>query len=243
MKVLVVGASGATGRLVVEQLLQGGAIVKAMVRKPFEWTDAIQSHSNFDEICASVSELTDGEMAKYLQGCDTIVSCLGHNLTFKGIFGHPRRLVTNAVSAICRVVVLNQAPTPTKIILMNTTGNSNRDIFEKISFKEKCVITLIRLMAPPHADNEKASDFLRLEIGQSHAQIEWAVVRPDSLIDKEKIGAYQVYPSPTRSPIFDSGSTSRINVAHFMAELAMNDDLWKQWRGQMPVIYNDGETS
>jgi hypothetical protein len=31
---------------------------------------------------------------------------------------------------------------------------------------------------------------------------------------------------------------SRINVAHFMARLAVEDELWQEWKGQMPVIYN-----
>jgi hypothetical protein len=30
-----------------------------------------------------------------------------------------------------------------------------------------------------------------------------------------------------------SGSTSRINVAHFMARLITDDDLWTRWQGQM----------
>jgi hypothetical protein len=48
----------------------------------------------------------------------------------------------------------------------------------------------------------------------------------------------EVHASPTRSAIFDPGSTSRINVAHFMAELIANEDTWSKWKGHMPVIYN-----
>lgn len=35
-----------------------------------------------------------------------------------------------------------------------------------------------------------------------------------------------------------AGETSRINVAHFMADLITDDGLWSRWKGQMPVIYN-----
>jgi hypothetical protein len=68
--------------------------------------------------------------------------------------------------------------------------------------------------------------------------VEWVAVRPDDLIDETEVSAYDVHPSPIRSAIFDPGQTSRINVGHFMADLITGDDIWPQWKGQMPVIYN-----
>ena len=121
---------------------------------------------------------------------------------------------------------------------MNTAGNSNRDLDEPIAFAQKAVIGLLRLLLPPHPDNEQAADFLRTEIGQNDRLIEWAVVRPDSLLDHDSVTDYEVQPSPIRSALFDPGQTSRINVGHFMADLITNDDVWQAWKGQMPVIYN-----
>jgi len=66
-------------------------------------------------------------------------------------------------------------------------------------------------------------------------------VRPDGLIDEDAVTAYELHPSPTRSAIFDAGQVSRINVAHFMAELITNDETWQTWQGQMPVIYSKKE--
>ena len=109
---------------------------------------------------------------------------------------------------------------------------------ERISFGQKIVIGLLRLLLPPHVDNETAADYLRTKIGQNDGAIEWAVVRPDNLIDEDEVTEYEVFPSPNRSAIFDAGSTSRINVAHFMARLISEDDTWHTWKGQMPVIYN-----
>jgi len=128
---------------------------------------------------------------------------------------------------------------PTKFVLMNTTGNRNRDLYEPISFTQKCAIGLIRILLPPHADNEQAADYLRVKIGQDDQAVEWTVVRPDGLVNDEKVTAYDVYHSPTRSAIFDAGTTSRINVGHFMADLITDSVTWKRWKGQMPVIYND----
>ena len=87
-------------------------------------------------------------------------------------------------------------------------------------------------------DNEKAADYLRTRVGQDDGAIEWAAVRPDSLINEDKVTEYDLYSSPIRSAIFNAGKTSRINVGHFMAELITDEDTWNKWKGQMPVIYN-----
>ncbi|MDH5464515.1 MAG: SDR family oxidoreductase, partial [Thiovulaceae bacterium] len=114
----------------------------------------------------------------------------------------------------------------------------NRDINEKVSLGQKFLISLIRYLVPPHFDNEKASDLLRMQIGQSDASIEWVAVRPDGLINEDEVTAYEAYASPIRSAIFDAGSISRINVAHFMKTLITDQSLWNEWKGQMPVIYS-----
>jgi hypothetical protein len=107
-----------------------------------------------------------------------------------------------------------------------------------ISFAQHLVIGLLRLLLPPHVDNEQAADFLRTEIGQNHKCIEWAAVRPDGLIDLDTVSNYEVHASATLSAIFDAGQTSRINAGCFMAELVTDDLVWEQWKGRMPVIYN-----
>lgn len=53
-----------------------------------------------------------------------------------------------------------------------------------------------------------------------------------------KVSAYEIIESPKRSPVFDAGKTSRINVAHFIIELLLNEDWWDLWKFKMPVIYN-----
>lgn len=121
---------------------------------------------------------------------------------------------------------------------MNTTGNRNRDLEEPISFAQRCVIGLLRTCLPPHADNEEAADYLRTKIGQNDNSVEWVVVRPDGLINQEAVSEYELHASPTRSAIFDAGKTSRINVGHFMAVLLTDPEVWQEWKGRMPVIYN-----
>ncbi|MBL4883853.1 MAG: SDR family oxidoreductase [Planctomycetaceae bacterium] len=238
MMALVVGASGATGHLLVKQLLDRGLNVKVIVRSPGKLPEDIRNHDHLTVIHASVLDLSDAEMAQHVDGCSAVASCLGHNINFKGLFGHPRMLVTDATRRLCCAIKANKPETPVRFVLMNTTGNSNRDLPERISFAQKCVIGLIRLLVPPHLDNERAADYLRTKIGQNEGEIEWAAVRPDSLINEIEVSEYEVHPSPIRSAIFDAGLTSRINVGHFMADLITDDNQWSKWKGQMPVIYN-----
>ena len=238
MNILIVGATGATGRLLVEQLLNRGHNVKVIVRSAAKLPQAIRNHENLSVVQASLLDLSDAELAQHVSGCDAVASCLGHNMTLKGLFGRPRKLVTDAARRLCDAVKANRPEKPVKYVLMNTAGNSNRDLNEPISFAQKGVNGLLRLLLPPHVDNEQAADYLRVKIGQKDNLVEWAVVRPDSLTDEADVTAYDVHPSPIRSALFDPGQTSRINVGHFMADLITEDEIWQKWIGQMPVIYN-----
>ena len=238
MTILVVGATGATGSLLVQQLLHRGHHVKAIVRSPENLPESVTSHKNMSVIQASILDLSDAEMAGHVKECDAIVSCLGHNLSFKGMFGPPRRLVLDATQRLCRAIKANKPETLVKFVLMNTAGNRNRDLDERISPGQKFVLVLLRLFLPPHRDNEDAAEYLRKQIGQNDGTIEWAAVRPDTLIDEKDVSDYDVYASPIRSALFDPGTTSRINVAHFMATLVTDNSVWQRWKGQMPVIYN-----
>lgn len=238
MTVLVVGANGATGRQLVSELLSRNEHVKIMVRGTKKIPADLRSHQNLTIMEASILHLSDNEMSDYIRDCDAIASCLGHNITLKGIFGNPRSLVTDAVKKLCDAIKENKPTKPVKFVLMNTTAVTNKDKNEKSTRLEKFIFFLLRNLLPPQRDNERATDYLKNDIGNSNEKIEWSIVRPDSLIDENNVSEYNLFHSPIRSPIFDAGKTSRINVGHFMAELMTNDTIWERWKGEMPVIYN-----
>ncbi len=81
------------------------------------------------------------------------------------MFGQPRRLVTDATRRLCEAIKINCPEKTVKFVLMNTTSNRNLDVDEQISFAQRCVIYLLRLLLPPHVDNEMAADYLRTEMG------------------------------------------------------------------------------
>ena len=241
MTTLVVGATGATGKQLVEQLLSMGQKVKVIVRPSGKIPDKWNSSDKISIIKACISEISADEMINYLKDCQSVASCLGHNLTLKGIFGKPRNLVTDAIRLLSNAIQKNSPEKPIKFVLMNTTANRNRNLNEPVSTGEKLVMGLIRLLVPPQSDNEKAADILRVDVGQNNKLIEWVAVRPDTLINEDIVTEYDINASPTRSTLFKPGKTSRINVGYFMAKLIVDTDLWNKWKGQMPVIYNKGE--
>ncbi len=238
MKVLVAGATGATGHHVVKFLLEKGATVVAFARSKEKLVALVGNHDDLEVIEGTLLDMTNNQLRDAVRGCDGIVSCLGHNLTFKGIYGNPRKLVTDSVRRLCEASMAVNSGQTVKFALMNTTGVRNKALDEPRPFGERLVVGLLRVMLPPHPDNEGASAYLHNMIGVSNKDIEWVAVRPDTLIDEDRHSPYDLLLSPTRSPIFNAGKTSRINVAHFISELLANDSLWEEWKGRTPVIYN-----
>lgn len=242
MTILIVGASGATGKRLVEELLNRDQDVRIIVRSSEKLPEAIKAHPRLKVVTATLLDLSDEELKEHVAACDAVASCLGHNLTFKGMFMPPRRLVTNATKRLCNAIKANNPAKPVKYVLMNTVANRNRDLDEPIPFMQRLIIALLRIFLPPHPDNEQAAEYLRTTIGQHDANIEWCAVRPSSLIEAEQASEIEVFPSPMRS-ILQDGKISRTNVGFFMADLITNDGTWNKWKGQMPVIYNKGEIS
>ncbi len=242
MKVFVAGGTGATGRLLVSQLLQRGAYVRAVVRSLDRVPSELEADDRLSLVEGNLLELSDAQFDALVSGCDAAASCLGHTMSFRGMFGPPHRLVTDATRRLCRAFERANANGPRKFVLMSTNANQNRDLHERLSIPDKLVISILGLLLPPQQDNVAAAEFLRTQIGPDHRGVQWVAVRPDGLVDEPAVSDYAVHPSPTRGVIFGSGRTSRINVAHFMAKLITDDDEWNRWRGRMPVIYNE-ETS
>jgi uncharacterized protein YbjT (DUF2867 family) len=74
MNLLVLGATGRTGRLVVEQALAAGHTVTALVRSPEKLT------TDNSKLRVVIGEATDASaVSRALQGADAVISTLGGN--------------------------------------------------------------------------------------------------------------------------------------------------------------------
>ena len=237
--ILIAGATGATGKWLLRSLIDQDHKVKVIVRSKERLPQDLVGQNNLEIHEGNLLDMSKDELMKIVHDCDAMASCLGHNVTFKGIYGKPRKLVRDSVKKLCSIAEENDKKV--RFVLMNTVGNRNNDLDEKISLKSKIVIGLLRLLLPPHPDNEQAAEFLRSSISKEHNNIDWTVVRPSGLFDDDSVSKYDIHPSPISDPIFDDGKISRINVADFMARLITDDELWEKWKGQMPVLYgSDG---
>lgn len=237
MKVLVLGASGATGKLVVMQLIKRQINIRVVVREGAILSAEILDNPLVEIERGNITEFNDSEMISLLQDCNAVVSCLGHNITIRGIFGKPRNLVFNTIRNISEIV-MEKADKKVKLILMSTTGYTNTITGEKNSLGERIILSILKLLLPPHRDNVKAANYLHEKIGKDNEKIKWIAVRPDTLVNEDNKSAYEVYESPVRSPVFNAGTTSRINVSHFIADLLINERLWREWQFKMPAVYN-----
>jgi nucleoside-diphosphate-sugar epimerase len=130
---LVVGATGNTGRPLVEQSLALGHRVRVIVRSRHQLPAAVLEHPNIAVIEASILGLSDQQLSDTTKGGDAVASCLGHVISFKGIFGAPRKLCTDATRRLCAAIETNRPSSPAKFILMNTVGVPNPDLHEKRS--------------------------------------------------------------------------------------------------------------
>lgn len=232
MKVVVLGATGATGRLVVTQLLDAECEVTALVRN----TGVLTAHPRLTQIANTALAIETDLLKSILADSDAAICCLGHNLTLQGVYGAPTMLVRDSVKRVISLVD-KQRVKPFKLTLMSSTGVRNLALKEPLQPLEKSINLALRWLLPPHRDNENAAKLLQ-RIGPNKRFLEWVMVRPDTLIDKSEVSDYAWHPSPISSPLFDAKETSRINVANALCRLILEDDLWQQWRGQTPVIYN-----
>ena len=246
---LVVGASGATGRHVVLQLLQRKQHVKAVVRSKqrlltsldeispnasTEFASALDIHE------ASLLDLSDDDLMELTSQCDATVSCLGHNISFHGIFGHPRKLVTEATQRLCNAIEANQSkekePKMKKFILMGTVAvpNPNGED-DKRTFGERTVQFLLRYLLPPHRDNETAAAYMHGKT--DNPNLEWTVVRPTELTDGS-VSKYEMFSKPI-DPLFGGDrSVTRANVAQSMVDMILTKSLWDEWKFKMPTVYD-----
>ena len=235
--VLLLGGTGRTGRRALQQLLDRGISVRAIVRSRGKLPADVARNPNLAVIEASLLSLRDEELQQHLRGCDAVVSCLGHVLNLKGVFGSPRDLVTRATTRLCRGVEALRPSTPVKLVLMGSVSvNRPGRLDTRRGTFERAFLWVLRGVLPPAKDNQRAADFLIEKIGPNHAFVEWVVVRPDSLLPGE-VSEHALHEGIVNG-LFSPGSTNMANVAHVMCELLTNPKTWADWKGKLPVVVN-----
>lgn len=157
--VLLVGGTGRTGRRVLQQLLDRSISVRAIVRSGGKLPPDVAENPNLRVIEASLLSLPDDELQRHLGGCNAVVSCLGHVLSFEGIFGPPRDFVTRATMRLCRGIEALEPAGPVKFILMSSVSvHRPRGLDTRRGTLERVFLWMLRDVLPPAKDNQRAAD-------------------------------------------------------------------------------------
>ncbi len=235
--VLLLGATGRTGRLVLRQLLDHGVSVRAIVRSAERLPESVASEPGLTVVEADLLSLPDEDLLRQVRDCDAVVSCLGHNLSLKGVFGSPRDLVTRAVTRVCGAVQTLRPDEPVKLVLMGSVSvNRPHGLDARRGPFETAALWLLRGVLPPARDNQRAADFLGSKIGPADPRVRWVVVRPDTLADGD-VSEYTLHEGLVDS-LFAPGETNMANVAHFMCDFVTDATVCDEWTGRLPVIVN-----
>jgi uncharacterized protein YbjT (DUF2867 family) len=172
MKVLVIGANGATGKLVTADLIDRGHTVSAFVRRPGAMGDL--SH-NVNEVVGDVMDPTALDRA--VPGHDAVVVTLGIRenpflVRFRGASGTASEVrsrgTRNVIEAMARHGV-------DRLVVQSTHGVGTT--FDDLSWSFKLFFRLI--LQPQIEDSERQESMVR------RSDAEWVLVRPVGLTDDE----------------------------------------------------------
>jgi NAD(P)-dependent dehydrogenase (short-subunit alcohol dehydrogenase family) len=235
--VLLLGGTGRTGGRVLQQLLARGVNVRAIVRSAGRLPEGAAADPALTVIEADVLSMDAAELRRSVTGCDAVISCLGHNISLRGVFGPPHDLVTKAVSRVCDVSGTLRPAQPVEFILMSTVSvNRPGGLDTRRGRFEKGAVAVLRALVPPAKDNQAAADFLYRSIGAADPFVRWVAVRPDTLREGD-VTEYTLHEGLVSS-LAKPDETNMANVAHFMCELVVDPALFAEWAGKMPVIIN-----
>ncbi len=240
-RILLLGATGRTGGHVLTQLLERGVAVRVIVRSAERLPAATVGHPMLEVVEADVLAMPAAALVGALEGCDTVISCLGHNISARGILGPPRYLVTRAVQRVHDAVGAAQPEDAVRMILMSSVSVNRPDRADTRRGRvERAYLRGLGVLIPPVRDNQGAADHLIREVGPADPRLQWVAVRPDTLLEGE-VCQYTLHDELVAS-IVRPDHTRMANVAHFMCELATDEATWQRWQGRMPVIV-DGTPS
>ena len=175
MKILVLGATGATGRLVLDQALAAGHHVRALVRSPDKLT---VSSPDLEVVPGQATDASD--VARALSGVDAVISALG---AAKGtvITDATRALIAAAdAQGVKRVIIMSSFAVltgrlsgPARLMTGMLLGASVRDKAAaeellRASDLDWTVVHAVRLTNGPATGTAKAvPDSATLKLGNS----------------------------------------------------------------------------
>ena len=206
-KILVLGATGGTGRSIVTQALARGNEVTVLVRSPEKAADLKGAK-------VVVGDARDERtLRQALKGQDAAISALGTPAS-------PFREVTLLSTATRALVAAMKAEHVSHLVSITGMGAGDSAghggfLFDKLIFP--------LLLRKVYADKNRQEAVIR------DSGLDWVLVRPSVLNDKPGRGTVRAL---TNLSNFQGGSISRHDVATFVLDQLRTD----AWRHRAPLI-------
>src|SRR5690242_11412994 len=203
MRITIFAATGGIGRAALEQAVDAGHQVTAVVRNPKGLTRPVPA------VTADLSDPDPEALRRAVAGADAVLSGLGpRRARDAGITAPGTRAIVDAMLAtgVRRIIVVSAAPVGT----VASPGRPNPPKHDPGDgpLMRYVMAPLIKAVIPRHyADLALMEDVLR------DSGLDWTSVRPPRLTDKPLTGRYRVaYGRNLRGGVL----VSRADVAHLM---------------------------
>ena len=198
MKILVLGATGGTGRLVVSDALAKGHSVVALVR-----SKAAAALPEAELIEGNVCN--ENILERALDSCDAVVSALGTGMGFRKV-----NLLTDATRAMISAITRSGAR---RLVCISALGVGDSHghggfVFDRV-FQPM-------LLSEAYRDKGRQEGAIRA------SSLDWVIVRPAMLTDDPARGSIRAVIDLTS---INGGKIARADVARFVVD-QLTTDTW-----------------
>ena len=207
MKIIVFGANGGIGSKVVEQALEAGHQVTAVVRRPSSIT--IQ-HPQLTVVQGDVLNLDT--IQPTMAGQDAVISAIGISKDA------PTIVYSGGIANIIRAMQTNKVQ---RLMCISASGLDPGPLYQKIIAK----LFLWRMLKYSY------TDLALMEAAVKASNINWTIVRPPRLTDNERLGHYKI---AVNKHLPNGFSLSRADTADYMLK-HLNDP--QSYHGLVEVAY------
>jgi putative NADH-flavin reductase len=208
MRILVIGATGGTGRLVVSEALSRGYHVNALALSAADATPLLPGAVIIE------GDARDGEaVAKALAGCNGVISALGTKLKLL----HEETLLSVATTVLIKAM---QKQGTTRLVCITGIGAGDSRGHGGFLYDHIAQPLLLR---STYDDKDRQEDEIR------KSGLDWTIVRPTNLTDGPATDNIRILTDLTD---FHGGTIARTDVAHFLVTELEE----RRWAGKSPVI-------
>jgi uncharacterized protein YbjT (DUF2867 family) len=200
MKILVIGATGGTGRQIVREAAAKGHSIVALVRSKAKANDLA------DAQLVEGDARDEGALFRALEGCSGVISSLGTSLSpFKEV-----TLLSSAARALVKAMDRQKVRRLVCITGMGAGDSAGHGgfVFDKLFFP--------LLLAKVYQDKDRQEEIIR------SSTLDWVIVRPGALSNKPATGKIRAL---TDLSNIHGGSIPRADVAAFAVQ-QLTGDTW-----------------